>query len=94
MHFELTEEQRMIRETVRELLELTGRQVLEASNAEEALRIFGDDPQAVDAVVTDIVMPGMNGWQLGSRIRELRPGLPTLYISGFTDGTAEPHHQR
>jgi CheY-like chemotaxis protein len=43
----------------------------------------------VDAVVSDVVMPGMGGPELVERLRELRPGLPALYVSGYTDGVLE-----
>jgi len=39
----------------------------------------------VDLVVTDVVMPGMSGPELGSRLAEIAPDLPVLYVSGYTD---------
>ena len=39
----------------------------------------------IDLVVTDVIMPNVGGRELGERLAELRPGLPVLFISGYTD---------
>jgi len=59
--------------------------VLQASNAEEALRVARSH-QSIDLLLTDVEMgEGLNGIELGSRILEERPGLPVLVMSGFPD---------
>ncbi len=61
-----------------------------AASAPEALRCF-EQSDRLDLVVTDIVMPGgMNGVELGSRLRAARPTLPVLYMSGYTDDAQIP----
>jgi YesN/AraC family two-component response regulator len=58
---------------------------LEASSAEEALRLLAQEQNRVDLVITDVVMPGISGGDLGSRIAERYPELRVLYTSGFAD---------
>jgi CheY-like chemotaxis protein len=73
-------------ETVRKFLAATlrnlGFQVLEAGDGSQALARAGDG-QALDCLVTDIVMPGMSGSKLAAELRAKRPGLPVLFISGY-----------
>jgi DNA-binding response OmpR family regulator len=45
----------------------------------------GSHTGRLDIVVTDLGMPGMDGYELGRRLREARPGLPILYVSGYGD---------
>lgn len=66
----------------------SGYRCLKAANAAEALRILSDSPD-VDAVISDIRMPGMTGIELGLAIRRQRGGMPILLISGFTDSDRE-----
>jgi DNA-binding NtrC family response regulator len=56
-----------------------------AHNAAETLRLLNDPEASVDLVVTDVVMPGMSGGALGSQVARLRPGMPVLYTSAFSD---------
>jgi PAS domain S-box-containing protein len=65
-----------------------GYRCLEAVDAAEALRLIGEEETGLHLVVTDVVMPGMSGGGLGELLTELRPGLPVLYTSGFTDEDA------
>ncbi len=57
-------------------------EVLKAKDGIEALLTFDHD-EAIDALITDIKMPGMNGFQLAENLRMKRPDLPILFISGF-----------
>jgi PAS domain S-box-containing protein len=81
----LVEDQPQLRELTSHILTGYGYRVLEAANGTEALRIVEQDGTAIDLVVTDIVMPGMTGIELGKRIRNLRPEFKLLYMSGYTD---------
>ncbi|MDB5103674.1 MAG: hybrid sensor histidine kinase/response regulator [Fibrobacteres bacterium] len=49
------------------------------------------DRTPVDVLITDIRMPGMNGFELAHLLRQSRPGLPILFISGYFDSAAEEH---
>ncbi|MEW5848953.1 MAG: ATP-binding protein [Myxococcota bacterium] len=66
-------------------LRLAGHRVLEAPSSKVALEL-GRDGDAPDLLITDVVMPGMNGPELHSALREHRPDLRVLYISGYTEG--------
>ena len=72
-----------VRRLVRRLLERNGYQVLEAGGAEEAERVWAARGDAVDLVVTDVVMPGTSGVELASRLRSSRPTQPLLFLSAF-----------
>jgi two-component system cell cycle sensor histidine kinase/response regulator CckA len=73
-----------VRHLVRELLESDGMTVLEARTGAEAIEVFNRDPGAVGLVITDMVMPGMSGADLGRRLRELQPGVRLLFMSGYS----------
>ena len=82
----VVEDEEMVRELACRVLRQHGYTVIEASQAREALRIAARGEQAIDLVVTDVIMPGgMSGRQLGERLAESRPGLKVLFISGYTD---------
>jgi two-component system, cell cycle sensor histidine kinase and response regulator CckA len=68
---------------VREMLLREGYQVLGAGDGEEALQIAADASQRIDLLLTDIVMPQLNGRELADRLKRLRPGVRVLYMSGF-----------
>jgi CheY-like chemotaxis protein len=63
---------------------------LQAPCAEDALDVVEQAPE-LDALVTDIRMPGMNGFELAEIVRKAKPGLPILFISGFFDSSEEVH---
>jgi PAS domain S-box-containing protein len=62
-------------------------------NAEAALLLLEDRAQPIDLILTDIVMPGPNGRELGRQAQQLRPGLPVLYMTGYSRN-AVVHHGR
>jgi signal transduction histidine kinase len=66
------------------LLEDLGHEVLKASTGAAALKILQDN-RAIDLMITDYAMPGMNGLQLAEEARRLRPGLPILLATGYAD---------
>src|SRR4051795_6380263 len=65
------------------MLRLT-RRVLSARNAQAALTILMQDDQQVDLLLTDVVMPGINGRELGRRAEQIRPRLRILYMTGYS----------
>lgn len=80
----LVDDEHLVRASTADMLADLGYKVIEASCAEEALRLFEVDPD-IDGVVTDHLMPGMNGVDLAYIMRGKRPGLPVLIVSGFAD---------
>jgi two-component system, cell cycle sensor histidine kinase and response regulator CckA len=81
----LVDDTDMVRRLARDVLSTAGYRVLEAGGADEALQVAGNQPDAIDLLVTDVVMPGRNGIELADRLRVTRGEMPVLYISGYTD---------
>jgi CheY-like chemotaxis protein len=71
-----------VRVLVRKLLERAGYDVKDAADAEGALAIL-QNGIAARLMLTDIVMPGMNGLALAAQVHKLRPNLPVIFMSGF-----------
>lgn len=65
-------------------LELLGYTVLSADLPEEALRLSRQHAGNIDLLITDVIMPQMNGQDLSSLLRADRPGLKSLFMSGYT----------
>ena len=89
----LVEDDPVVRHVVRLLLELEGDSVLEAKDGEDALTILDGYKGALDLLLTDVMMPGLSGAEVCDRVREGRPGLPTLFISGFYPEAVVPDHR-
>jgi signal transduction histidine kinase len=85
----LVEDQPELRELVRTTLENCGYTVVEAANADEALQRTERWSGEVHLMLTDVVMPGMSGWDLGSRLKAQRPEMRVIYMSGYSP-TATP----
>jgi PAS domain S-box-containing protein len=66
-------------------LEHLGYRVVVATDGEEALDLFRSDPQGFDAVVSDYLMPRMNGLELAAALTRLQPNLPIIMLTGFID---------
>ena len=74
-----------VRNLASTMLRRSGYAVLEASDAVEAERVAGAHAAGIDVLLTDIVMPGMRGPQLATRLRTTRPQIRVVYMSGFRD---------
>ncbi len=81
----LVEDEPTVRSLARKVLVRLGYDVLEAADGIEALARFERDPDAIDLVITDVIMPSMGGPELVRRLRALRADLPVLLMSGYTD---------
>ncbi|MEK7866450.1 MAG: ATP-binding protein [Planctomycetota bacterium] len=85
----LCEDDDLVRRLARLILTSHGYTVLETRNGDEAIEAFVRSGDAVDLLLSDVVMPRMGGAELASRLSALRPGLPVLLISGYPEG-ADP----
>jgi PAS domain S-box-containing protein len=79
-----------LRELTRRLLARQGYTVMVAANADEAVRLFGENP-SIDVLLTDVVMPGASGPELTKRLVEQRPGLKVIFMSGYTEDAIVRH---
>ncbi|MFZ7128167.1 MAG: response regulator [Desulfobacterales bacterium] len=68
---------------IRRMLEKIGHTVTPAQDAEEALQCLNHESQTIDLVITDIVMPDIDGWELARRIKELDPLMPIVAFTGL-----------
>ncbi len=75
-----------IREFAREVLTRSGYQVLEAGTGEEAEQVCASHAGPIHLLLTDVVMPGMNGRWLAERVAVMRPTTKVLFMTGYTDG--------
>ncbi|MGZ8447894.1 MAG: ATP-binding protein, partial [Candidatus Deferrimicrobiaceae bacterium] len=85
----LAEDEEMVRELAVEIFQGAGYTVLDASNGATALAICDRHEGRIDLLVTDLVMPGMNGIELARRVCDSRPGIPVLFMSGYSEDATE-----
>jgi PAS domain S-box-containing protein len=86
----VVEDEAPLRQIMRRSLEGAGYQVVEVASGEEALQqVQQQGADSISLVLCDVMLPGTSGRELAERIRALRPGLPVLYVSGYTDGEIE-----
>ncbi len=85
------EDEAQVRRVVVAMLQRGGYRVIEATRAEEALEVAKDPERTIDLLLTDIVMPGMSGPEVVRRMREIRPDLKAICMSGYTDETVVRH---
>jgi DNA-binding NtrC family response regulator len=82
----VVEDEDAVRDVVTRMLTRASYQVITAAGAKEALEIITNRSVHIDAMLTDVVMPDMSGPQLAVRVRNARPHLPVLLMSGYTAG--------
>lgn len=81
----VVEDEELVRRSLYDILEGNGYHVLQARNAREAMLIGQGYGGAIDLMLTDLVLPGMNGPELAEELRPLRPAMQVLYMSGYRD---------
>ncbi|MCS7316252.1 MAG: PAS domain S-box protein [Bryobacteraceae bacterium] len=81
----LVEDEPGVRKLVRQMLVEEGYQVLEAGNGPETLALVNRYPGRIDLLLTDVVMPQMSGRELAERLRNLRPDLKVMFMTGYTE---------
>jgi two-component system, cell cycle sensor histidine kinase and response regulator CckA len=87
----LVEDAAALRKLTHMLLKQHGYRVLAAANGIEALEIAQEKPERINLLLTDVIMPGLNGRALAERLGVLQPGLKVLYMSGYTDDAIVNH---
>jgi CheY-like chemotaxis protein len=87
----LAEDSQTVRALAGDALSESGYSVLVAEDGEKALRLAHDHKGVIDLVVTDVVMPGLNGVQLVQQLLKTRPNLRAIYMSGYTEETVGHH---
>jgi CheY-like chemotaxis protein len=80
-HILLIDDDELLRDTVLQLLELDGHRVTEAADGQAGLALFRGG-HGFDAVITDVLMPGIDGARVTVEIHKQRPGFPVIAISG------------
>lgn len=81
----VVEDEPRVRQLVAKVLRRRGFVVLEAESAEAALRLFGGQAADIALLLTDVVMPGMNGDALARALSAAHPGLRVIFMSGFSE---------
>jgi len=81
----LVEDEEMVRALAQAILERIGYTVLAAKNIKDALRFAQEGPNAIHLLLTDTIMPGMNGPELAQQVLAIRPAIQVLFMSGYTD---------
>jgi CheY-like chemotaxis protein len=87
----VVEDEEEVRKLTVQILSKHGYTVLEASSGDEALRICEQHEVPIDLMITDVVMPQMNGKELSDRFKGLRPNAKVLFTSGYTEHVVVHH---
>ncbi|MGH9760706.1 MAG: response regulator, partial [Blastocatellia bacterium] len=84
------EDEGAVRRLVTDILSQAGYVVLEASGGQEALALSREFVGEIDLVVSDVVMPTMNGPQVAEELARVRPGIRVMFMSGYTEDSVIP----
>jgi two-component system, cell cycle sensor histidine kinase and response regulator CckA len=80
----LVEDQKSVRSFTKAALKASGYHVIEASDGDEAIAVAERYVEEIHLVLTDVVMPGISGKESSERLKEVRPNLKVLFMSGYT----------
>jgi signal transduction histidine kinase/ActR/RegA family two-component response regulator len=87
----VVEDEQLVRRLLSKTLKKYEYKVIEAIDCEDAIRICGQGDRKIDLLLTDVVMPKMNGYELSERIKKTRPSIRVLFISGYSDEIIAHH---
>ena len=87
----VVEDDDAVRRMTLEFLKISGYTVFEAKSGEEAVQFVAQHPEEIDLVLTDVIMPGLTGRELGERLLRLHPNLTILYMSAHTEDIIVNH---
>ena len=85
----LVEDESIVREVTRDVLEHAGYQVLESDGPREAIRLAAEYRGRIGLLLSDVVMPDMSGLDLAQRIQETQPWLTTVFMSGYANNDVQ-----
>jgi DNA-binding response OmpR family regulator len=85
----LVDDESAVRKYMRRVLESHGYRVLDAGNGDDAMQVARRYGDRIDLLLTDDVLPGMQGTEVIRQFRELRPGVPALRMSGYPEHLGE-----
>jgi DNA-binding NtrC family response regulator len=80
----LVDDDDLVRQTARQMIEMGGYKVLTARNGDEALEIYSTNRHEISLIIVDLIMPGMSGKQCLSEILRIDPGAKALVASGYS----------
>jgi CheY-like chemotaxis protein len=87
----VVEDEKRVSVVVREFLRLAGHTVLEATHVDEAIELCQAHGEPIHLLLTDVVMPGMDGPALARRLARICPGFQVLYMTGYPDDILVRH---
>ena len=87
----VVEDEEIVRELVCEVLDEQGYHILCAPDGRAGLQMAAEHPGPIDLLLTDVIMPQMNGQELAAQLAAQRPGLKVLYVSGYSDNDIGDH---
>jgi len=89
----IAEDERALRRLTATVLRQAGYQAIEAADGQQALDLYNVHGPSIVMVVTDVVMPRMGGIELAKRLRQARPSVPLLFVTGYVDQSEALHEQ-
>ena len=87
----VVEDEEIVRDLVRDVLEEQGYHILCAVDGLEALKLAANFDGTIHLLVTDVIMPNMNGHELAAKLSTVRPDMKILYVSGYSDNDIGDH---
>ncbi len=87
----LVEDQEAVRRFTKDILARHGYRVIEARNADDAVRLLANELKPVDLLLTDVIMPGASGPELSDRLLATQPNLPVIFMSGYAGDAIVRH---
>lgn len=81
----VVEDEEAVRTMISRVLKRRGYSIIGATNGAEALSLVGKEASEISLLITDMIMPEMNGYELSKRLEQVCPGIVTLFISGHLD---------
>jgi len=90
-HILVVEDEQVVRMMTSKILTRLGYTVCEAASGREAVELFVKKKDTIDLLITDVIMPNMNGWDLAQQLLSIKPETKILFTSGYTDNVIAHH---